>query len=61
MDSTLQQKRYTPRRPGRLTITVSRTLLEELQHRADQEGRSVSNLAAVLLEIGMDRPQASAS
>jgi hypothetical protein len=44
-----------PKRPGRLTITVPRTLLAAMQRRADEEGRSLSNLAAVLLEVGMDR------
>ena len=36
-------------------MTVHGPLLEALQQRADREGRSLSNLAAWLLESAMDR------
>lgn len=39
------------RKPQRMTITVSWALLDRLQQRADVEGRSLSNLAAHLLEV----------
>jgi hypothetical protein len=38
------------RRPRRLTITVPEFLFHWIFERADQEGRSASNLAAHLLE-----------
>lgn len=38
------------RKPVRITITVSAALFETLQTRSDEEGRSLSNLAAFLLE-----------
>lgn len=38
------------RRPLRISTTVSGSLFERLQARAAAEGRSVSNLAAFLLE-----------
>jgi hypothetical protein len=39
------------RKPQRMTITVSWALLDKLQRRSDAEGRSLSNLAAHLLEL----------
>lgn len=38
----------------RLTITLSQSTLEALIHRSSLEGRSVSNLAAYLLESSME-------
>jgi hypothetical protein len=38
------------RKPVRLTFTAHWQLQQTLQHRADQEGRSLSNLIAHLLE-----------
>jgi hypothetical protein len=38
------------RRPQRVTITVHWRLRQQLQKRADEEGRSLSNLLAYLLE-----------
>jgi hypothetical protein len=38
------------RKPQRITITVPWALRERLQSRADEEGRSLSNLLAHLLE-----------
>lgn len=40
------------RSPRRITITVSWSLYELLINRSDHEGRSLSNLAAHLLELG---------
>jgi hypothetical protein len=45
------------RKPVRITITVSAALFERLQTRSDEEGRSLSNLAAFLLErVAADHP-----
>jgi hypothetical protein len=41
------------RKPARLCTTVSWLTMQRLQERADLEGRSVSNLAAFLLEKGL--------
>lgn len=38
------------RRPSRITLTVHWQLRQELQRRADEQGRSLSNLLAFLLE-----------
>jgi hypothetical protein len=42
------------RRPQRVTITVSYVLHKRLTDQADYQGRSISNLAAVLLEQALD-------
>jgi hypothetical protein len=39
------------RKPGRVTITLPWGLRQSLQARADEEGRSLSNLLAHLLEV----------
>ena len=39
----------------RLTITVAQSTLEALAHRSQREGRSLSNLAAYLLETALAR------
>lgn len=41
------------RRPRRITITLALQTYEQLQQRCDLEGRSLSNLAAFLLEQGL--------
>lgn len=41
------------RKPSRITITVSAVVVERLSARALVEGRSLSNLAAFLLEIAL--------
>jgi len=46
------------RKPRRLTITVSQHVMERLLHYSDQQGRSLSNYAAYLLETSL---QASAA
>ena len=51
----MKPKRYGPdgpmfKHPQRISITVSWYVLQSLQSRADEEGRSLSNLAAFELE-----------
>jgi hypothetical protein len=41
------------RRPVRVSITVPHHIHEALLRRSDQEGRSLSNLAAFLLEASL--------
>lgn len=41
------------RKPQRITITVSAVVVERLSARALVEGRSLSNLAAYLLEVAL--------
>lgn len=41
------------RKPQRISITISQSTYERLVGRSDLEGRSVSNLAAYLLENGL--------
>ncbi len=48
------------RKPQRITITVSNHLYLNLIRYADEQGRSVSNYAAFLLESGLERHQAIA-
>lgn len=44
------------RSPRRVTITLPYATFQELQARADGEGRSLSNLAAFLLESALKGP-----
>ena len=48
------------RSPRRITITLAMHTYEQLQQRCDCEGRSLSNLAAFLLEMALRQPPASA-
>lgn len=41
------------RKPRRLSITVSQHVMERLLHHSDQQGRSLSNYAAFLLESAL--------
>ena len=41
---------FQNRSPKRLTITIPFTVFSALEHRSVEEGRSLSNLAAFLLE-----------
>jgi len=41
------------RKPRRITITVPHHAFSALQQRSDLEGRSLSNLAAYLLEVSL--------
>ena len=50
------------RSPRRVTITLPFVTYQDLQDRADGEGRSLSNLAAFLLESGLqERPACGGS
>ena len=50
------------RSPRRVTITLPFATYQDLQDRADGEGRSLSNLAAFLLESGLqERPATGAA
>ena len=56
------------RSPRRVTVTLAQQTYEHLLQRSDCEGRSLSNLAAFLLELGLrqpsevaDRPTSSAA
>ena len=40
------------RKPVRISITISHALHQSLMHLSDEQGRSLSNLAAYLLETG---------
>ena len=42
--------------PRRVTITVPYALYSELLARSDQQGRSLSNLAAFLIEAAISSP-----
>jgi hypothetical protein len=44
------------RSPRRVTITVPYALYSELLARSDQQGRSLSNLAAFLIEAAISSP-----
>jgi hypothetical protein len=44
------KRTFAFRKPVRITITIPRSTFEQLQNRSDQEGRSMSNLSAYLLE-----------
>lgn len=41
------------RSPKRISITVAQSVVDRLQQRSDEEGRSTSNLAAYLLEAAL--------
>lgn len=46
----------TTRKPRRMTVTIPQHVYEALDARALYEGRSMSNLAAYLLEDGLRPP-----
>jgi hypothetical protein len=46
--------RFFVRSPKRVTITLPCTTFERIVSRSNQEGRSLSNLAAYLLERGVE-------
>lgn len=48
------------RSPRRITITLAMHTYEQLQQRCDGEGRSLSNLAAFLLEVALKQQHAPA-
>jgi hypothetical protein len=41
------------RKPVRITVTINHATYQELENRSTQEGRSISNLAAYLLEVSL--------
>ncbi len=45
------------RKPVRVTITVCYSTYAELEQRSTEEGRSISNLAAYLLESSLGAPR----
>ena len=49
--------RLLQRQPRRITITLSYHVHEALRNRSEEEGRSVSNLCAFLLEESLRHPQ----
>ncbi|MFN9693780.1 MAG: ribbon-helix-helix domain-containing protein [Synechococcaceae cyanobacterium] len=50
----LECKASAFRTPRRITITIPNGVYEELIRRSNQEGRSLSNLAAFLIEKTLD-------
>jgi hypothetical protein len=46
----------TFRKPRRVTITIPHATYLELQRRSDEQGRSLSNLSAYLLECAVSSP-----
>ena len=50
-NSSAQQR--ANRAPKRITITIPFSTFQALEHRSTEEGRSISNLAAYLLERGL--------
>jgi hypothetical protein len=42
------------RKPARVTITLPYNIYQQLKKRSDEEGRSLSNLAAFLIEKSLD-------
>jgi len=64
MDPSTAARSLVFRRPRRISITVPHHAFSALQQRSDLEGRSLSNLAAYLLEISLNQeglPQSSHS
>jgi hypothetical protein len=48
-------QKFASRSPKRVTITLAYSTLEMLIKRSNEEGRSLSNLAAFILEQGINR------
>jgi len=46
---------HLPRKPRRLTITVSEHVYQQLLDISEQQGRSLSNYTAYVLETALDR------
>lgn len=44
------------RKPRRVTITIPHATYLELERRSDEQGRSLSNLSAYLLECAISEP-----
>ena len=43
------------RRSQRIAVTVTHSVFQRLVHHSNQQGRSISNLAAYLIERGLER------
>lgn len=48
-----ESKKLVSRAPKRLTITIPHSTYEAIAQRSNEEGRSLSNLAAFILERGI--------
>ena len=48
-------QRYANRSPKRITITIPHATFEAIIRRSNEEGRSLSNLAAFILEQGIQK------
>ena len=55
VSTTTSRFELMQRSPMRLSVTVPYRLYQMLQERSDLEGRSMSNLAAYMLEQGLSR------
>jgi hypothetical protein len=53
--SDLKQEKRKVKSTKRITITIPDATLEKLLARSSSEGRSLSNLAAFILELGVDQ------
>jgi hypothetical protein len=62
-DATRRSEPLAPsfRSPRRVTVTLPQQTYEQLLQRSDCEGRSLSNLAAFLLEMGLRQTLETAS
>ena len=59
LNTPLPRTNRSFRSPRRITITVPHALLETLVQRSNAEGRSISNLAAFLLELSLDEQRST--
>ena len=50
-----ERHRFANRSPKRITITIPHSTLEMLIKRSNEEGRSMSNLAAFILEQSIQK------
>lgn len=48
-------QRYASRSPKRITITIPYSTFDAIIRRSNEEGRSLSNLAAFILEQGIQK------
>ena len=52
--ATSTSLRLIQRKPKRVSVTVSQSVMERLEAASTEQGRSTSNLAAYLLEVALD-------
>jgi hypothetical protein len=50
-----ERHRFASRAPKRITITIPHSTFEAIIQRSNEEGRSLSNLAAFILEQGIHK------